>query len=100
MSFKLYKDSTNEVFSYPADGSQDHLIGDKIPISKQEADAIAEANFAPIRENLLKTFTYAQLREMHYPPIGEQLDAFWKGGAEVEIMKARINLIKTKYPKP
>lgn len=99
MNFKLYKDSNNEVFSYSTDGSQDHLIGNKIAITQAEADAITEARFAPIRENLLKTMSYAQLREMNYPPIGDQLDAFWKGGAEAEAMKAKIQAVKAKYPK-
>jgi hypothetical protein len=96
---KIYKDDKNDVYFYLADGSQDHLIGDKTPISKEEADLLAEARFAPARENLLKTLTYAQLREMHYPPIGDQLDAFWKGGAEAEAMKAKIDAVKAKYPK-
>jgi hypothetical protein len=37
---KLFKDTENNVFAYELDGSQDHLIGDKTPITQEEADAI------------------------------------------------------------
>jgi hypothetical protein len=100
MSFKLYKDSNGEVFSYPTDGSQNHLIGNKTPITQSEFDAINEAKFAPIRERFIQTLSYAEKRALEYPPLSEQMDAFWKGGAEAEAMKAKINAVKIKYPKP
>jgi hypothetical protein len=37
---KLYKTQDNQIFAYELDGSQDHLIGDKTPITQEEADAI------------------------------------------------------------
>ncbi len=43
---------------------------------------------------------YRARRAAEYPPIGDQLDALWKGGADAEAMKAAIVAIKTKYPKP
>jgi len=99
MSFKLYKDFNGEVFSYPSDGSQDHLIGNKTPITQSEFDRINEAKFAPMRERFMQTLSYAEKRALEYPPIGEQLGAFWKGGAEAEAMKAKIDAVKAKYPK-
>jgi hypothetical protein len=42
---KLYKTSTDEIFAYEEDGSQDYLIGDKISITQEEADAIIKAQF-------------------------------------------------------
>lgn len=33
---KYYKDNQNNVFAYEADGSQDHLIGDKIQLTDAE----------------------------------------------------------------
>jgi hypothetical protein len=36
---------------------------------------------------------------LEYPLIGDQLDALWKGGAEAEAMKAKIQEVKAKYPK-
>lgn len=43
---------------------------------------------------------YAGARAAEYPPIGDQLDALWKGGAEAEAMKAKIDAVKKKFPKP
>jgi hypothetical protein len=42
---------------------------------------------------------YDYARKAEYPPIGDQLDALWKGGAAAEDMLARIQEIKNKYPK-
>lgn len=37
---KLFKTEDNQIFAYEEDGSQDHLIGDKTPITQEEANAI------------------------------------------------------------
>jgi len=42
---------------------------------------------------------YYAKRRAEYPSIGDQLDAFWKGGAEAEAMLAKIQAVKDKYPK-
>ena len=42
---------------------------------------------------------YKAKRAAEYPPIGDQLDALWKGGAEAEAMLARVQAVKQKYPK-
>lgn len=44
---------------------------------------------------------YYALRRSEYPPIGEQLGAFWKGPdhPEYQAMAAKIEAIKQKYPK-
>jgi hypothetical protein len=39
-------------------------------------------------------------RKLAYPPIGQQLDAMWKGGQDAAMMEALIKAIKEKYPKP
>lgn len=44
--------------------------------------------------------SYRGLRAMAYPPVGDQLDALWKGGQEQAAMKARIDKVKADYPKP
>jgi hypothetical protein len=46
---KLFKDTENNVFAYELDGSQDHLIGDKTPITQEEADTIIASR--PVIEN-------------------------------------------------
>jgi hypothetical protein len=43
---------------------------------------------------------YAELRRNDYPDIGDQLDALWKGGADLEAMRQKILGVKSKYPKP
>jgi hypothetical protein len=45
---KLYKDTQSNIFAYELDGSQDHLIGDKVAITQEEADAIIQAKQASI----------------------------------------------------
>ena len=42
---------------------------------------------------------YKYQRAAEYPPIGDQLDALWKGGAEAEAMLAKVQAVKQKYPK-
>ena len=49
---------------------------------------------------VMHTPDYAKRRRGEYPPVEEQLDALWKGGAEAEAMRARIEAVKAKYPKP
>ena len=39
-------------------------------------------------------------RRSAYPPIGDQLDALWKGGAEMAAMKQKIDDVKSAHPKP
>lgn len=43
---------------------------------------------------------YYAKRRAEYPPLAEQLDAFWKGGQDQADMLAKIQAIKDKYPKP
>jgi hypothetical protein len=91
---KLYKSENNEVFAYEEDGSQDHLIGDKIAITQAEADAInAEKELARFN-----SFTYAEKRMREYPTIADQLDYIYHNG--IDAWKTNmINPVKTKYPK-
>jgi hypothetical protein len=43
--------------------------------------------------------TYKYQRVAEYPSIGDQLDALWKGGDAAEEMLAKVQAVKTKYPK-
>jgi len=92
---KYYKTSDNEIFAYESDGSQDHLIGDKTPITDQEADAIRQQK----QLAALTTLNYADLRRSEYPSIGDQLDSLYHAGVFPEEMAAVIAAIKSKYPK-
>ena len=42
---------------------------------------------------------YIDLRVAEYPPIGDQLDALWKGGDAAAEMLVIVQAVKTKYPK-
>jgi hypothetical protein len=43
--------------------------------------------------------TYADKRKISYPPIGDQLDALWKGGDDAAAMKVIIDKVKSDNPK-
>lgn len=92
---KLYKDSNDNIFAYELDGSQDHLIGDKVFITQEQADDI----FHKSQQAVLDNMSYAEKRRAEYPPIGDQLDALYHAGAFDEEMTAKIKAIKDKYPK-
>ena len=42
---------------------------------------------------------YKEKRIGEYPLIGDQLDALWKGGDAAAEMLAKVQAVKTKYPK-
>jgi hypothetical protein len=62
-------------------------------IAKLEAD---KASHRQAQDNL----SYRFQRANEYPPIGDQLDALWKGGDAAAAMLARIEAVKEQYPKP
>jgi hypothetical protein len=43
---------------------------------------------------------YRRDRAAAYPPIGDQLDALWKGGDAAAEMLAQVQAVKAAYPKP
>ena len=43
---------------------------------------------------------YIENRRKEYPPIGDQLDALWKGGDAAAEMLVKVQSVKSKYPKP
>ena len=42
---------------------------------------------------------YARSRASEYPAIGDPLDALWKGGDAAAEMLAKVQAVKSKYPK-
>jgi hypothetical protein len=42
---------------------------------------------------------YKYARASEYPAIGDQLDALWKGGDAAAEMLAKVQAVKSKYPK-
>ena len=48
----------------------------------------------------IDTNAYKDLRQAEYPPMGDQLDALWKGGDAADEMMSKVQAVKAKYPKP
>jgi len=52
-----------------------------------------------VAQAYLDANSYKAKRSAEYPPIGDQLDALWKGGDAAAEMLAKVQAVKTKYPK-
>jgi hypothetical protein len=57
-----------------------------------------DALWGPLLAERART-AYIDLRVAEYPPIGDQLDALWKGGDAAAEMLVIVQAVKTKYPK-
>ena len=66
--------------AYDADGNQ-------VDYNLSDVEALVAANH------------YKEQRAAEYPSITDQLDALWKGGDAAEEMLAKVQAVKTKYPK-
>jgi hypothetical protein len=65
--------------------------------AEEKAAKLAEKT---AREAELAATEYQRQRAAEYPPIGDQLDALWKGGDAAADMLAKVQAVKAKYPKP
>ncbi len=63
-------------------------------------DHLIELRGACIFRAVLRVVDYAAARADEYPSLADQLDAIWKGGADMEQMRDRIMGVKALYPKP
>lgn len=94
---KLYIDSNNQIWAYEPDGSQDHLIGDKTPITKEQADEIK----AQLQQDRFDALSYAEKRRAEYPSFLDYIDGVVKGDqAQIDAYIAACLAVKAKYPKP
>lgn len=50
-------------------------------------------------EAYVQAHSYIAKRQAEYPPIGDQLDALWKGGDAAAEMLAKVQAVKSKFPK-
>jgi hypothetical protein len=80
--YKLYPQAIRTIgeTAYDADGNE-------VAYDKDAVQAYVDAH------------AYIAKRASEYPPIGDQLDALWKGGAEAEAMLAKVQAVKQKFPK-
>jgi len=97
MKYFLEK-STNEIYAYSLDGSQDDYIKEGLTAitDKEYADAMLE-----IQNSVLLNMTYEQKRCCEYPNFIDYLDGVVKGDAtQIQKYIDACNAIKLKYPKP
>ncbi len=63
-------------------------------------DAVqGEFDIEEIEGRFILASDYRSRRAAEYPSVPDQLDALWKGGAEMAAMRERIAAIKAKFPK-
>lgn len=90
-----FKNANNELFWL--DEGDDPAVW--LPGCTQITDAEADAIRAQQAQAAEAALTYAEKRVREYPPIGDQLDALWKGGDAAAEMLAAVQAVKAKYPK-
>lgn len=94
---KHYIDINGTIFAYEEDGSQDHLIGDKTPISDSEFSAILVQK----QQEKFNALSYQEKRQTEYPPSTDYLDGVVKGDqAQIQKYIDDCLAVKAKYPKP
>ena len=85
-----YKDPQNNLHDIEPDFA--HLLPEGcIAITQEEADAIIASKVVPP--------TYAEKRAQAYPPIADQLDAFFHAGIFPAEMAAKLAEVKARFPK-
>ena len=93
---KHYLSPDNKVYAYELDGSQDHLIPGNY---RAITDAEAQVRSQKSQQDIFNALTYTEKRKYEYPSIGDQLDALFHAGVFPADMAAKIQAVKSKYPK-
>ena len=88
---------------------EEHVLAKVAKYESAYDEAVAKGNYlnrkqrddaeAKEKQDKYDNAPYSEKRRQFYPPIGDQLDALWKGGAEADAMKAIVNKVKTDNPK-
>lgn len=99
---KYYKNSSNVIFAYESDGSQDNLIAaDLISITESEAQQLLASQQTQRINDIQSTWTYADKRRAEYPDFRDYLDGLVKNDqAQINKYLADCAAVKAKYPKP
>ena len=71
------------------------IAEDDIEVGYEDEEVVA----GWIKTQAESAMTYADKRRISYPPIGDQLDALWKGGDDAAAMKVIIDKVKSDNPK-
>ena len=94
---KYYKDSSNNLYAFNDDGSQDHLIKDTYVLITQQD--IIDINAAK-QQAAFDALTYAEKRATEYPDFRDYLDGIVKGNkSQVQAYIDACLAVKEKYPK-
>jgi hypothetical protein len=64
-----------------------------------DADGNPVAYDEAVVQAYIDAHSYIEKRVAEYPPIGDQLDALWKGEDAAAEMLAKVQAVKNKYPK-
>jgi hypothetical protein len=73
----------------------------QIPLTEAELAVFAQEKAIQDAQNVeLAKTQYQRDRAKEYPPIGDQLDALWKGGDAATAMLAQVQAVKAQYLKP
>jgi len=105
MQFSEYDPATGQITRHLVCGPGD-LPGqlqpgmDAVPGHHDPRKARVQAGCVTPSREIAAEISYARRRAAEYPPIADQLDAYWKGGAEAEAMRARVLAVKARFPKP
>ena len=93
LDFDLETEISVDCDEQPFENNDTHFFN----VETMEVEARSEGD--------VRTRTYARDRRMAYPPIGDQLDAFWRYlsdgilDPQAQAMMDRINEVKGNYPK-
>jgi len=91
---KRYEITTN----YEGEEITFHVV---VATGEEQIDELVQFHLDTLSKPMVTyTPSYRDKRKAEYPEIGDQLDALWKGGEALAEMSARIQAVKTKYPKP
>jgi len=79
-----------------------NIHNEVVPLTEEEEKArdAEEAEVASQYADYVANNKYKDDRAGSYPPIGDQLDALWKGGDDADAMKILVNKVKSDFPKP
>jgi len=75
-----------------------HRIEVNVSTGEQRVIDLTEDEIAALPAPVLPT--YQELRAAAYPPVGDQLDAMWKGGDAQASMLEIIKAVKEEFTKP
>jgi hypothetical protein len=90
---KHYKDADNNLYGYEENGSQDHLIENKILLSDKEFEELQLQK----QQEFISNLPPEQKISIEMPSQQDQMEALLTGGQAAADMLAKIQAIKAKY---